>query len=136
MNLNPVCIPHLRYNMTLMHDGAPANTARATRDLLQASRINILPWSSYSPDLNPIEHIWNVIGRKVRARDPRNVKELKRAVLGNGTYFSNLSTKSTCFQCSVGAGSSSTQTVDTQAFKWTFFFEDSVIDETRFPNKE
>ena len=79
--LNPVCIPHLRYNMTLMHDGAPANTARATRDLLQASRINILPWSSYSPDLNPIEHIWNVIGRKVRARDPRNVKELKRAVL-------------------------------------------------------
>ena len=79
--LNPVCIPHLPYNMTLMHDGAPASTARATRDLLQASRINILPWSSYSPDLNPIEHIWNVIGRKVRARDPRNVKELKRAVL-------------------------------------------------------
>ena len=39
--LNPVCIPHLRYNMTLMHEGAPANTARATRDLLQASRINI-----------------------------------------------------------------------------------------------
>ena len=67
--------------MTLMHDGAPANTAHASRDLLQASRINILPWSSYSPDLNPIEHIWDVIGRKVRARDPRNVKELERAVL-------------------------------------------------------
>ena len=64
--LNPICIPHLRYNwsMTLMHDGAPAHTARATRALLQASRINILPWPSCSPDLNPIVHIWDVIGRK------------------------------------------------------------------------
>ena len=43
--LNPVCIRYLRYNrrMTLMHDGAPDHTARATRALLQASRINILP---------------------------------------------------------------------------------------------
>ena len=73
--LNRVCIPHLHHNscMTLMHDGAPAHTAFATRDLLQASRINILPWPSCSPDLKPIEHIWDVIGRKVRARDPHNV---------------------------------------------------------------
>ena len=57
--LNPVCITHLcNYRrMTLMHDGAPAHTARATKALLQASRINILPWPSCSPDLNPIEHI-------------------------------------------------------------------------------
>ena len=81
--LNRVCIPQLNHNscMTLMHDGAPAHTACAIRDLLQASRINILPWPSCSPDLNPIEHIWDVIGRKVRARDPRNVRELERAVL-------------------------------------------------------
>ena len=80
--LNPVCILHLHPNscMALMHDGAPAHTARATRVLLQSSRINILPWPSSSPDLNPIEHIWDVIGRKVRARDPRNVRELERAV--------------------------------------------------------
>ena len=78
--LNLVCIPHLRNNrrMTLMHDGAPAHTARAIQALLRASRINILPWSSCSPNLNPIEHIWNVIGRNMRARDPRNIKELER----------------------------------------------------------
>ena len=75
--LNPVCIPHLRYNsrVTLMHDGAPTHTARATRALLQASRINILPRRSCSPDLNQFEHILDVIGRKV---------------------FSNMSAKSTC----------------------------------------
>ena len=35
--LNPVCIPHLRNNrrMALMHDGAPAHTARATQALLR-----------------------------------------------------------------------------------------------------
>ena len=81
--LNPVCIPHLRNNrrMTLMHDGAPAHTARVTQALLRASRINILPWPSCSPDLNPIEHIWDVIGRNVRARESRNIRELERAVL-------------------------------------------------------
>ena len=54
----------------------------------------------------------------------------------NGTYFSNMSAKSTCYQCAVGAWSLPTQTVNTQAFKLTFFLEDLVIDETRFPNKE
>ena len=81
-SLNPGCIPYLRYNrsMTLMHDRAPGHTARAIRALLQASRINILPWPPGSPELNPIEHIWVVIGIKVRVKDPRNVKELERAV--------------------------------------------------------
>ena len=43
--LTPVCIPHIQNDgrMRLMHDGAPSHTARATRALLQASRLNILP---------------------------------------------------------------------------------------------
>ena len=54
--LTPVCISHLQNNgrMRLMHDGAPSHTARFTRALLQANRINVLPWPSLSPDLNPI----------------------------------------------------------------------------------
>ena len=81
--LNPVCIPHLFNNrrMTLMHERATAHNARATRALLQDSRINILEWLSCSPDLNPMEHIWDVIGRNVRARDSRNIRELERAIL-------------------------------------------------------
>ena len=57
--LTPVCIPHLQNNgrMRLMHDGAPSHIARATRALLQANRINVLPWPSLSPDLNPLEQI-------------------------------------------------------------------------------
>ena len=50
-----------------MYDGAPSHTARATRALFQANRINVLPWPSLSPDLNPIEHIWDVIGYRLGA---------------------------------------------------------------------
>ena len=75
--LTPVCIPHLQNNerMRLMHDGAPSHTARATRALLQANRINVLSRPSPSPDLNPIEHIW------VRNRVPLNIRDLKRFVV-------------------------------------------------------
>ena len=79
----PDCIPNLQNNgrMRLMHDGAPSHTARATRALLQANRINALPWPSLSPDLNPIENIWDVIGQKVRSRVALNIRDLERFVV-------------------------------------------------------
>ena len=64
-----------------MHDGAPSHTARAIRALLQANRINVLQWPSLSPDLNPIEHIWDVIGQKVRSRVALNIRDLERFVV-------------------------------------------------------
>ena len=81
--LIPECIPHIRATrgMRLMQDGAPCHTARATMGLLANQRINVLPWPALSPDLNPIEHIWDVIGRNVRERNCRTVQELERAVV-------------------------------------------------------
>ena len=64
-----------------MHDGPPSHTARATRALLQANRINVLPWPSLSSDLNPIEPIWDVIGQWVRSRVPPNIRDLERFVV-------------------------------------------------------
>ena len=80
--LTPVCIPHLQNKgrMRLMHDGAPSHTARATRALLQANWINALPWSSLSPDLNPIENIWDVIDQMSRSHVPLNIRDLERFV--------------------------------------------------------
>ena len=80
--LTPVCIPHLQNNgrIRLMHDGAPSHTVPATRALLQANRINTLTWPSLSPDLNPIENIWDVIGQRIRSRVPLNKRDLERFV--------------------------------------------------------
>ena len=81
--LTPVCIPHLQNNgrVRLMHDRAPSHTARATRALLQANRINALLWPSLSPDdLNLIEIIWDVIGQRITSRVPLNIRDLERFV--------------------------------------------------------
>jgi glutamyl-tRNA reductase len=35
-----------------------------------------------SPDLNPIEHIWDMLGRRMHAREPRvqNIRQLEAAL--------------------------------------------------------
>ena len=64
-----------------MHDGEPSHTARAIKAVLQANRINVMQWPSLSPDLNPIEHIWDVIGQKVMNRVALNIRDLERFVV-------------------------------------------------------
>jgi hypothetical protein len=53
----------------LMHDNARAHTARATRTVLEEAEIQVLPWPANSPDLKPIEHMWDLLKRSVRSTD-------------------------------------------------------------------
>ena len=38
-------------------ENAPSHTAHATTAFLADSNVNVLPWPSRSPDLNPIENL-------------------------------------------------------------------------------
>ena len=69
--------------MTIQHDNATSHIARSVRDFLQDRNVNILPWPAKSPDLNPIEHVWDMLDRRMRARaiPPRNVRELTGALV-------------------------------------------------------
>ena len=52
-------------------NNARAHTTRATRDFPQQHNIRIMPWPAFSSDLNPIEHLWNEIQRKLNEVRPR-----------------------------------------------------------------
>jgi transposase len=55
----------------------------SVHDFLQDRNVSVLPWPTKSLDLNPIEHIWDLLDRRVRTRaiPPRNVWELAGALV-------------------------------------------------------
>ena len=62
-----------------MHDGATPHTARISMAFLRQSAMEVLPWPSLSPDLNPIEHVWDYIRRHLNEMDPRICTIIGRA---------------------------------------------------------
>lgn len=47
-----------------MQDNAPIHKTTAVMEYLNKN-VQVLPWPAYSPDLNPIEHVWVQMQRKV-----------------------------------------------------------------------
>ncbi|UYV63899.1 hypothetical protein LAZ67_2005919 [Cordylochernes scorpioides] len=65
--LRPVTLPYLQGvpNALYQQDNARPHTARISQQALQD--VQMLPWPPYSPDLSPIEHVWDIIGRRLHA---------------------------------------------------------------------
>jgi hypothetical protein len=38
---------------------------------LQQEAVQTISWPAMSPDMNPIEHVWDFIGRKINQRNPK-----------------------------------------------------------------
>ncbi|GFY32974.1 transposable element Tc3 transposase [Trichonephila clavipes] len=66
-----------------MDDNVRPHRANIVDECLQSEDITRMDWPAYSPDLNPIEHVWDMLGRRIDARQPPPtcLLELRRALL-------------------------------------------------------
>ncbi|GFW35506.1 transposable element Tc3 transposase [Trichonephila clavipes] len=66
-----------------MDDNARPHRANIVHEGLQSEDITRMDWPAYSPDSNPIEHVWDMLGRRIAALQPPPIclPELRRALL-------------------------------------------------------
>ncbi len=53
-------------------DNDPKHTAKTIQEFLKVKKWNILQWPSQSPDVNPTEHEFHFLKKKLKAKRPTN----------------------------------------------------------------
>ena len=67
-------------DVIFQQDNDPKHTSRRAQEWFEENRVTVLPWPASSPDMNLIEHVWDMLDRKVRSRRrlPSNLDDLWR----------------------------------------------------------
>ncbi|GFX79503.1 transposable element Tcb2 transposase [Trichonephila clavipes] len=95
--IDEVLLPHVRLfrgavgdKFVFMDDNATCHRTLAVQDCLDSEGIQRLVWPARSPDLNPIENVWDALGRQVAGRNypPTNKNTLIRALTEEWDKFS------------------------------------------------
>jgi transposase len=65
-----------------MDDNARPHRSRAVTAYLQNEAVTYVPWPAMRPDLNPIDHIWDMLGRRIQVWEPplQNIRQLEAAL--------------------------------------------------------
>ncbi|GFX04756.1 transposable element Tcb1 transposase [Trichonephila clavipes] len=84
--LRPIVVPYaaaIGDDFILMDDNCRPHRANLVEDFLFEEGIVQMEWPACSPDMNPIQHVWDALGRRVAGRQPppQTLQELERALL-------------------------------------------------------
>ena len=77
-------LPYMRSmgsNYIFMDDNAPCHRSKAVLNWMQSKNLKRMEvWPPQSPDLNPIEHVWDLLETKLDSYKPKNLTELEQRI--------------------------------------------------------
>ena len=69
----------ISYRESFIYDNDSKHTSVLVKDRLVKQHMKTLSWSSYSPDLNPAERLWDELERRLKKHQPKNRQELGKS---------------------------------------------------------
>ncbi|GFX05073.1 hypothetical protein TNCV_3439351 [Trichonephila clavipes] len=60
----PQCVIERHSGLT-PKENARSHIVKTVRDFCSAQHMQLLPWSAYSPDMLPIEHVWGIVYKRL-----------------------------------------------------------------------
>lgn len=63
-------LPHYRRGQLFQQDNVGIHTSHKVADFMRDHHINVMAWPPFSPDLNPIEHMWMALKDKLHDMYP------------------------------------------------------------------
>ncbi len=74
-------LQNLGRTAVFQHNNDPKHTTKMTTALLMKLKVKVMEWPCMSPDLNPIEHMWGILKRKVEKHHVSNIQQLRDVIM-------------------------------------------------------
>lgn len=74
--MEPYAFENMPVSFTFMHDNDPKHTSKLVKEWFSQENIPVLSWPAQSPDLNPIENLWNDVKCAIAKQKYKNLDDL------------------------------------------------------------